>query len=240
MTIAPTVVSLPSITTVPVQPAFDYSVLSVEIASRLRQQAARIRGRLGKTSQELIDIGRDLLAAKEHVLERGQFTRWIEAEVRISVRAAQDYMAMARLAEAKGATVALLPPKTVQRLAAKSAPGEVVTAIVERARGGEILLDNVVETMIREARDEKRQAEREAKKPEQAKRRRKAQEAQKREWQEEKRRREQKTAEIAARLRRELGNEGLAVVIAAFSDHDIWAEDLLAALRAGATTAEAA
>jgi hypothetical protein len=56
----------------------------------------------------------------------------------------------------------------------------------------------------------------------------------------EKERRQQKIAHAAARLRENLGDDVVARVIAAFSDHDIWAEDLLAALRAGATTAEAA
>ena len=38
----------------------------------------------------------------------------------MSVRTAQTYMRVAQLADSKSATVALLPPKTLRRLAAKS------------------------------------------------------------------------------------------------------------------------
>src|SRR5580704_19487582 len=96
--------------------AFDYSAIDADLASNLRRQATRIKKRIGKATQDLIDIGRDLLAAKKQLIDHGEFIGWVEIEVGISRRTAQAYMAVARLAEAKGAAIALLPPTVVHRL----------------------------------------------------------------------------------------------------------------------------
>ena len=58
---------------------------------------------------------------------------WIEREVGILRRTAQAYMSAAKLAE-KSATVALLLPATVYRLAAPSVPAAVVEIVLGPAR----------------------------------------------------------------------------------------------------------
>src|ERR1051325_1842256 len=133
---------------------FDYAGIGPDLASNLRQQATRIKRRIASTTQDLIDIGRDLAAAKQQ-LKHGQFVRWVEAEVGIVKRTAQAYMAAARLADSKSAAVALLPPATVHRLAAKSTPPEVVDAVCTKAAAGDVLPDKVVEEMISEAKYQK-------------------------------------------------------------------------------------
>jgi hypothetical protein len=99
---------------------FDYSGISPSTAADLQKQAELIKGLITKTTAGIIEIGRNLLAAKQHI-EHGQFIDWVESEIGIADRTAQSYMAIARLAERKSATVALLPPTTAHRLAAKSA-----------------------------------------------------------------------------------------------------------------------
>ena len=123
--------------------AFDYSAIDADLAFNLRRQANRIRTRIGKATQDLIDIGRDLLAAKKHLIGRGDFIKWVEAEVGIARRTAQAYMAIAKLADDKGAAIALLPPTTVHRLASKSAPPKVVSEIVAKAQSGDVLPDRM-------------------------------------------------------------------------------------------------
>ena len=244
MTASATIVPLPS-TAVAAPQAFDYSVVSTEIADGLRQQADRIRRRIGKSTQDLIDVGRDLLAAKRHLIERGQFIAWVESEVGILARTAQNYMRAADLAEShQSETISLFPPKIVYLLAAKSTPRAIVEDVLTRAGAGDILPEKAVRELVEEAVHQKQQAEaearRDAKRRKQSRRQRKAREAQEREWQEEKRRREQRTVETAARLRDALGSEGVALVVEAFSDRDIWADDLLFALKNITDTKEAA
>jgi hypothetical protein len=128
---------------------FDYGNVLPELATRLRAQAERIRGRIRKSTEEIIDIGRDLLAVKDE-LERGAFICWVETEVGINRRTAQAYISAVKLYE-KSATVALFPPATVYRLAAKSAPAEVVETVIAKADAGEIVPDVVVQGMLSDA-----------------------------------------------------------------------------------------
>jgi hypothetical protein len=131
---------------------FDYSAIDTEVAANLRRQAQRIRKRISNATQDLIDIGHDLQAAKRQLLNHGEFVKWVESEVGIVRRTAQAYMAIARLADDKGAAIALLPPTTVHRLAAKSAPPNVVSEVVAKAQSGDVLPDRTVSEMISEAR----------------------------------------------------------------------------------------
>lgn len=210
---------------------FDYSVLDADIAYNLRRQARRIRKRIGKATQDLIDIGRDLLAAKQ-LLEHGEFIKWVEAEVGIARRTAQAYMAIAKLAEDKGAAIALLPPTTVHRLAAKSAPPEVVSEVLAKAQSGDVLPDRMVSEMISEARVQRKQIrlrERNGRfnpfknggdlrghaRPD-AKLAREN--------------REKKTSEAAEMLLQKLGADGVELVVRVFSQQE-WPWDLLSVLR---------
>jgi hypothetical protein len=131
---------------------FDYSMIDTEVAANLRRQAQRIRKRISSATQDLIDIGHDLEAAKRQLLNHGEFVKWVESEVGIVRRTAQAYMAIARLADDKGAAIALLPPTTVHRLAAKSAPPDVVSEVVAKAKSGDVLPDRTVSEMISEAK----------------------------------------------------------------------------------------
>jgi hypothetical protein len=211
---------------------FDYSVLDVDIASNLREQANRIRTRIGKATQDLIDIGRDLLAAKKHLLDHGEFIKWVESEVGIARRTAQAYMAIAKLADDKGAAIALLPPTTVHRLAAKSAPPEVVSEVVAKARSGDVLPDRTVFEMISEAKAQKKQTEQVSRLcgTEQSNDNSEGHKHARPHIDLARVKREKKTSDAADMLFKALSPDGVALVIKVFAEEE-WPWDLLSALR---------
>jgi hypothetical protein len=214
--------------------AFDYSVIDADLASNLRRQATRIKTRIGKATQDLIDIGRDLLAAKKHLIDHGNFVEWVEAEVGIARRTAQAYMAIAKLADDKGAAIALLAPTTVHRLASKSAPPEVVSKVLAKAESGDVLPDHMVSAMILEAKFQKKVTARLERgglpqsgqfKIEAVARKQGRQKAEQKNPN-----REKKTSEAAETLLEALGTEGIDLVVKLFSEEE-WPWDLISALR---------
>ena len=191
---------------------FDYAALAPAHAAELRNHAARLRGLITKSTADMIKIGGDLIAIKGR-LEHGHFASWIESEIGICIRTAQGYMAMAKFAEGKSATVSLLPPSTARILAAKSAPPNIVEEIIARAGAGDLVPDIAVKAMIAKDRVIRRQTKREA-------------ELAKRKSKEGKRARERKSAaEEASRLaaeQRKTANRAKAQsVIDRFSSDDV-------------------
>jgi hypothetical protein len=221
-----------ALTVVPV--AFDYSVIDADLASNLRRQATRIRTRIGKATQDLIDIGRDLLAAKKHLIDHGDFIKWVEAEVGIARRTAQAYMAIAKLADDKGAAVALLPPTTVHRLASKSAPPEVVSEVVAKAQSGDVLPDRTVSEMILEAKFQRKNAARYEGNglphSKQSKIDTEVKEHSQNKIETARSSQVKKTSEAAEALLKALGTDGVVLVVQMFSEEE-WPWDLISALR---------
>jgi len=211
---------------------FDYSAFDADTACNLRSQANRIRKRIGKATQDLIDIGRDLLAAKKNLIDHGAFIEWVESEVGIVRRTAQAYMALAKFADDNGAAIALLPPTTAHRLAAKSAPPEIVSEVVSKALSGEVLPDRAVVQMILAAKSHKQRAQ-----PPEVNGLARFNQYRKCELQEEqqeagsaRQNREKKTSEAAEMLLKFLGPDGVALVIKVFAEEE-WPWGLLSELR---------
>jgi hypothetical protein len=136
---------------------FDYNTVPASIRFDLQAQAKLIKKLIAKTTADLIDLGRHLIAAKQHI-GHGLYIPWVEGEIGISGRTAQRYMAIAQLAEAKNDSVSLLPPTILHRLAAPSAPLEVVDYVIGQANDGVIVQDSVVAMMIADARRSQTQA----------------------------------------------------------------------------------
>jgi hypothetical protein len=103
----------------------------------------------------IIEAGRELLTVKE-MLDHGEFGSWIQAQCGISISTAENYMNAARFSEGKIASVAILPPTTVYRLAAKNARPEIVADVLERAAHGEIVPENRIRKLLGDARQQKR------------------------------------------------------------------------------------
>lgn len=74
---------------------FDYAALPPADVTEVRAAAERIRVRMRRTAQDMIDTGIDLLGAKER-LPHGQFGHWIESEFGWSHRTANYMMSAAR------------------------------------------------------------------------------------------------------------------------------------------------
>lgn len=178
---------------------FHYDAIDPALADNLRQQGDRIRARLRKHVADILETGRDLLAVKDK-LEHGLFTKWAEIELKMTMRTAQRFMAVARLAdEVKNDTVSLLPPATVYRLAAKSTPPEIRNSILERVAGGDIPSEDEVADLIKADIQAQAIAQREAKRKEEtaAQRRRRQRLAKERAETEERRRQEREREEEA-------------------------------------------
>ena len=216
----------------PAASQFDYGAIPPSLVPNLQAQAKLIKDMIAKTTEGLIEVGRNLIAVKQQ-LDHGQFIDWVEIEVGIVRRTAQSYMAIARLAEAKGATVALLRPTTAHRLAAMSAPVEVVDHVLDRAVNGEIVPDGEVDEMFKNARNQRKQAkkkDRRSRVASAAAYRRSEAGCRKEELcRLERERRQEEASRIAADLIRELGSTGATRVVALMSS-DI-ADDVLAELR---------
>ena len=91
---------------------FNYDLLETKLADKVRTAADRIRERVQKTVEDIIEIGNDLLAIKE-ALPHGQFLPWLRAEFGWSERSAQNFMSVAEqldLLHDKGEAVPSRPP----------------------------------------------------------------------------------------------------------------------------------
>jgi Protein of unknown function (DUF3102) len=103
----------------------------------LREAAARVRQRINRSAEYIIEIGRDLIAVKDRV-GHGNFLPWIEREFGMSDDTAARFMNVARNMAAQiphgGAEFA---PAVLYALAAPSTPGEVRTEITDRVTAGE-------------------------------------------------------------------------------------------------------
>jgi hypothetical protein len=149
---------------------------------------------------DIVEIGHDLLAAKEHLAHR-QFLNWVEAEAGIMPRTAQNYMRLARLCD-KNENFSFLPPSTVYALAV--APASVIEAVSATVEQGEIVRGSAVKDMIADAKDASREVKHaEAKAQKHARRpkwKREQIEREQREREEERRRRQEDITKAAEAL----------------------------------------
>lgn len=122
---------------------FTIASLESSQAASLRKIAARIRNLSRKTSDAILEIGRELLKVKAETAH-GTFTQWVENDCGLTRRSAQNYMRVATFAADKSASVALLSPGVLYRLAAKSTPAEIVSAVLRLLDGGSVPTESEV------------------------------------------------------------------------------------------------
>ncbi len=130
---------------------FNYDLLETKVADKVRNAADRIRERIKKTVEDIIEVGNDLLAVKE-ALPHGQFLPWLRAEFGWSERSAQNFMSVAE--KFKSAKIADLPiqPSAAYLLAAPSVPDEAREKAVEKAEAGEEITFAAAREIVAEAR----------------------------------------------------------------------------------------
>ena len=114
---------------------FDQSQLPEDVQALLHGAAERIRVRLKRTAEDIIEIGHDLLLVKDR-LEHGQFGAWLQQEFEFSHSSALKFM---RVAERFGkiAQSANLKPVILYALSAPSTSDEVREAAIKLAEAGE-------------------------------------------------------------------------------------------------------
>jgi len=130
---------------------FDYSPLEAKIAEKVRLSADRIRERLKKTLEDLIEVGNDLLVVKE-ALPHGQFLPWLRAEFGWSERTAQNFMSVAE--SFKSAKFGDLPiqPSAAYMLAAPAVPDSARQVAIEKAEAGEEITFSTAKEIVADAK----------------------------------------------------------------------------------------
>jgi Protein of unknown function (DUF3102) len=134
---------------------FNYDLLETKLADKVRTAADRIRERIKKTVEDIIEVGNDLLAVKE-ALPHGQFLPWLKAEFGWSEWTAQNFMSVTE--QFKSAKIADLPIQSsaAYLLAGPSVPDEARQKAVEKAEAGEEVTFATAKEIVAEARKKKR------------------------------------------------------------------------------------
>jgi hypothetical protein len=121
----------------------------------LRARAERIRARIAKTVEDIVDAGRELLAVKSRI-SRDQFIKWVEDEVGISQSTAYRWMSLTR----RPSVLRLrnLTPDLAYALSAKDATPEIIATIASKAEAGEVLSISAAKGMVAAIRCKRLQA----------------------------------------------------------------------------------
>jgi len=115
---------------------FDYSALAPDLQVEVKTATERIKLRMKRTAEDIIEIGKDLIAIKEK-LPHGAFLPWIASEFEMSQRTASNFMQTAERFGDKLANFANLKPAAIYELASSSTPDEVVEKVIKKAGSGE-------------------------------------------------------------------------------------------------------
>jgi hypothetical protein len=136
---------------------FDYSTFEPRVTKQVQETAARIRDKVKKTVEDIIEVGNDLLAVKEK-LPHGQFSPWLKAEFGWGERMAQNFMSVAERFVAKTEIIAdlTIQPTAAYLLAAPPVPDEARQLALERAEAGEKITTSVAKEIVAETRKKKR------------------------------------------------------------------------------------
>lgn len=117
------------------QSAFDYAALPADIALETRAAAERVKLRLKRSVEDIIEIGRELTAVKDK-LPHGKFLIWVNAEFEMSKDTAQNFMAVFERFGENG-NFPNFKPSVLYALSAPSTPEQVVSQALEKAESGE-------------------------------------------------------------------------------------------------------
>ena len=133
---------------------FNEQDLPEDVRANIRAAAERIRVRLKRSGEDIIEIGKDLLGVKAQ-LAHGQFGPWLQREFELSERTAQKLMDVAKRFGDRSAHCADFKPAILYALSAPSTPESVREAAIEMAQAGQTVTLADVEALKREAQMEK-------------------------------------------------------------------------------------
>lgn len=127
---------------------FAYGELSPEVSGKVRAATERIKLRMHRTAEDIVAIGRDLIAAKA-ALPHGRFGDWLAIEFGMSASTATKFMQVAEMLGGKNVTVTDLTTRALYELAAPSTPEPIRQEVIARAEAGESFTVNQVQSMKR-------------------------------------------------------------------------------------------
>ena len=131
---------------------FDYASLPINDAMELNAIKERIKIRLKRTAEDIIEIGKDLIIAKEKC-GHGGFEKWIGFEFEMNIRTAQNFMNVAEKFSDKNEIISFLKPTALYMLSAPSMPESVRTEIIDRVENGESVNLAEIQRLKKESAD---------------------------------------------------------------------------------------
>ena len=126
--------------------AFNYGLVDAPVATIAREAAQRIKLRLRRSTEDIIEIGLDLLKVKK-AIGHGNFLPWIEAEFGMSRQTADNFVHVAEIYGTKLPIVGNLSPTALYELAAPKTPIEVREEVERMIEAGEVVTKAVVEEL---------------------------------------------------------------------------------------------
>jgi DNA repair exonuclease SbcCD ATPase subunit len=118
------------------QSVFDYGVLPINDAIELKASAERIKLRLKRTAEDIIEIGKELILSKKRC-GHGGFEKWIESEFDMTDRSARNFMQVAETFGDKTEIISVFKPTALYALSSPSFPEDVRAEVLQRAEAGE-------------------------------------------------------------------------------------------------------
>lgn len=118
------------------QTSFDYAALPIEAAMSGRIVGERLRTRLKRTVQDIIESGKDLIQIKPTLA--GHFESWFEFETGLDRHMAYKFiLAAERFGDGMVNNLPSISPTVIYLLSAPSTPESVVAQAIEKAESGE-------------------------------------------------------------------------------------------------------
>ncbi len=121
---------------------FDYSAFDNETSLFLQEQATKIKKLTKRIAQDIIDVGRYLIQAKEK-LEHGQFYSWLDVEFTMSYTSAARFMKVAKKFKSDSLTDLDILPSALYQLATDNTPETAVSEAFIRAKRGEVITEKL-------------------------------------------------------------------------------------------------
>lgn len=139
--------------------AFDYRILPTEKREFVLQKTDETQWLLKKTAENIIKIGKNLLAVKD-ILPHGAFSIWIGFEFGMTQRTAVNFMHVAEKFDGKTEKFSVLSSSVLYLLSAPATPDSAIDETIRIAESGQKVTHAMAQKII-ELEKAKEQAEQE-------------------------------------------------------------------------------
>ena len=121
-----------------------YRDLAAEVVSDLQARAERVRVEIKRTSEGIVNIGQELLAARQALQQDGRFVAWLDLEFKMSRASAYRFINVAERF-AGVSQIENIGPSVLYAIAAPSVSDQVVEATLDMSAAGEPVTTKTVE-----------------------------------------------------------------------------------------------